>query len=294
MFQIRNVSKFFPLNHHQYHQYSSHHRNVSIELSLKILQRYGFTESQGLQALNSIESLLRPDTYESIAKTLNSWKRNVYPRKSIDHIGMNENFKQVFYEKESRLLLVDENFIENRIYQLKNLDLIRGQNDLWQTFYQSPAGFFLQDWPEFLRKYYYITFKILPWLNPDNNIKTNQIHPLICYPQSIEQSYQQIKTRFIFAQRTGFRITESKNINLKTLLLISEKDFLQIYSPNCTIEEFEALEKLNSTELGVEDDRLFDDLVKLSPKRPSMMKKQTKNENSFMKKTIEEGILLSN
>ncbi|OTF78048.1 hypothetical protein BLA29_000536 [Euroglyphus maynei] len=289
MFQIRTIITKF--HHQNQHYFSSHHCNVATELALNILQRHGFTESQGRQALSSIESLLRPDTYDSIARTINSWKRNVLPRNYSDHVVKHEDFKQVFYQQESRLLLVDEEFIENRIYQLKNLDLIRGQNDLWRAFHQSPAGFFLQDWQEFLKKYYYITFKILPWLNPDNN-KNDQIHPLIRHPQSIEQSYMQIKTRFTFAQRTGFKVAESKNVNLKTLLLFSEKDFLRIYSPYCTIEEFEALEKLHSTELGIEDDKLFEDLVKLSPKGQQSTKKA--NNNSFMKKGIEEGMLLSN
>lgn len=288
MSQIRTIIPKFLL--HSRRLFSSHHCNIATDLSLKILQRHGFTESQGRQALNSIESLLRPDTYETIDYTLSSWKRNVLPRNHPDHVANHEDFKQVFWNQEVRLLLVGENFIENRIYQLKNLDLVRGQNDLWQAFHLSPAGFFLQDWQEFLKKYYYITFKILPWLNSTND-KTDQIHPLIRHPQSIEQTYMQIKTRFIFAQRTGFKVAESKNVNLKTLLLLTENDFLQIYAPNCTVEEFRALEKLNMTELGNEDDELFEDLVQLSPKRQQSMKNTDK---SFMKKSIEEGILLSN
>ncbi|KPM02668.1 hypothetical protein QR98_0010840 [Sarcoptes scabiei] len=75
------------------------------------------------------------------------------------------------------------------------------------------------------------------------------------------------------------------------MFLTTDRDFLNIYAKYCSMEEYRGLEKLNSMETGTEDDEIFEDLVKLSPKSNKI--KAEKSEKNFVEKTIEEGILLN-
>src|SRR5699024_3339209 len=135
-------------------------------------------------------------------------------------------------------------------------------------FRQAPAGYYLQDWNEFLRKYYYLTYKVLPWLEP--KIAHDAVNPLLKCPPVMEHTFNTIKTRFIFVQRTGFKSSlggkNPRQVNLKTLIMCPVNEFLYKFSPHCTLEEYNALEKLNAHSTGEEDDKLFEDLVELAPK----------------------------
>lgn len=255
--------------------------NIWSSTSLSVLLDSGFTEKQANQIVQNLDPFLNSNSPDIINRTLICWKKNILPNKG-DFEENISTFNDVFYQKESRLLLVDKDYITKRINALNTLDLIRGKNDLWQVFHKAPVGYFFQDWNDFLKKYYYFTFKVLPLFGK----KKSDIHPLVQYPLTMEQSYNIIKTRLIFVQRTGF-IGNENDINLNTLILSSIEEFISKYAPNCSREEYKGLEKLCSSDLGKEDDELFNNLIELAPKN------QFKKERSFLENAIDEGLVLN-
>lgn len=232
----------------------------------EVLQKSGFSEMQSDTLVTDLEPHLPKDSLTLIRSSLACWRKNITSTKELSE-GFEEQFTNVFLEKEPRLLLVKPEHILQRIEELKSLDLVRGRNDLWTLFKKAPTGYYMQEWKEFLRKYYYITYKVLPWLEP--KITRDSLNPILQYPPVMEIHFNNIKTRFLFAQRTGYKINtvgKSGKINLNTLLVHPVDEFLKIYSPNCTMEEFRALESINANAIGEEDDKLFEDLVALAPK----------------------------
>lgn len=257
----------------------------------RILVKHGFDQEQCGKIVDSLNPLLRSDSHRIIAKSLEAWRTLILPRSKSDYKTIERCFLRTFSEIEPRLLLIEKEFLEDRIEKLQNLDLFRGKNDLWIAFTKAPIGFFLQDWEEFLKKYYYLLYKVMPNLEKIVSKRSDSQHPIMLNASVMENDYFQIKTRFIFAQRTGFRVNQSKDLNLNTMFLTTDRDFLNIYAKYCSMEEYRGLEKLNSMETGTEDDEIFEDLVKLSPKSNKI--KAEKSEKNFVEKTIEEGILLN-
>lgn len=249
----------------------------------EMLQKSGFSEMQSDTLVTDLEPHLQRDSLTLIRSSLACWRKNISSTKELE--SFEERFTNVFLEKEPRLLLVKPEHILQRIEELKSLDLVRGRNDLWTLFKKAPTGYYMQEWKEFLRKYYYITYKVLPWLEP--KITRDSLNPILQHPPVMEIHFNNIKTRFLFAQRTGYKInTVGKNgkINLNTLLEYPVNEFLKIYSPNCTMEEFRALESINAQAVGEEDDKLFEDLVDLAPKV---------NSKSFVDNALKESYLIS-
>lgn len=239
---------------------------VECQQTKSVLLGNGFSENQSEVLLDYLKPYLQKDSPQIICSSLECWRKNLRSKEN-DNVKNEQRFIDVFMTKEPRLLLVKPEYIFQRMEQIKSLDLVRGKNDLWTLFLKAPSGYYLQDWKEFLRKYYYITYKILPWLQP--SVKADALNPLFVCPPVIELSFNIIKTRFLFAQRTGFQasgVTNQSPVNMYTLFLIPVNEFLKIYSPFCSLEEFNALEKLHSYSAGEEDDKLFDDLVELAPK----------------------------
>ncbi|KAF7491447.1 hypothetical protein SSS_06374 [Sarcoptes scabiei] len=230
----------------------------------RILVKHGFDQEQCGKIVDSLNPLLRSDSHRIIAKSLEAWRTLILPRSKSDYKTIERCFLRTFSEIEPRLLLIEKEFLEDRIEKLQNLDLFRGKNDLWIA---------------------------LPNLEEIVSKRSDSQHPIMLNASVMENDYFQIKTRFIFAQRTGFRVNQSKDLNLNTMFLTTDRDFLNIYAKYCSMEEYRGLEKLNSMETGTEDDEIFEDLVKLSPKSNKI--KAEKSEKNFVEKTIEEGILLN-
>ncbi|KAI2811246.1 ATP-dependent RNA helicase ddx51 [Blomia tropicalis] len=252
----------------------------------RLFALHGFDADQTQTLIKYLEPLLKNDSLRTIESSLNAWKHNLHSSKEQQ---FQQKFVQTILEEEPRLLLLDGDSVQERIEQLKSLDLVRGSNDVWKLFLASPTGYFLQDWSELLKKYYYITFKVLPWLEPE--IKTTFVNPLVLNPKVIELEYNVIKTRFLFAQRTGFQLHKQEIPNLNTLFLVPISEYIKIYAPYCTVEEFNALEKVNVHSIGEEDDRLFEELVSLAPKKRS--KNNGNKSKSFINDNLRETYLLS-
>ena len=232
----------------------------------KILLDNDFTEDESNLLVERISPYLK--CASQIEDSLSFWRkmqRNLSKNSTQNNVTQ---FKNVFLTEDPRLMLVESNFLHERMSALQSLDLVSGSKDLWKLFITSPGGYYMQDWKDFLRKYYYITFKILPWIDLDES-KNKTSNPLMKYPQVIELPYNTIKTRLLFVQRAGSKTIGNVNenvLNLKNLLLTTTRQFLRIFAPNVTEEEYYALEKINLTQTGEEDDKLFEDLVSLAPK----------------------------
>ena len=66
------------------------------------------------------------------------------------------------------------------------------------------TAFFLQEWPDVILKAYYLHNRVVDWIL---NKKPHNLypHPIIRNPVVMEKSYDEIKTRFMFAVKSGYR-----------------------------------------------------------------------------------------
>lgn len=263
---------------------SSYTGDVNYELSRNSLLKCGFSAKETDIVLTSLKPFISRESPQLIKSSFDCIRTKIRP-KSVEFQKNHQRLVDIFLNKESKLLLLGEDFILSRITQLKSLDCIRSSNDLWHVLQRAPFGYFLQDWTLFLQKYYYVTFKILPWLEP----KPIGMNPIAKFPEVIEQDYIVIKSRNIFVQRVGspfLNSQKSKDINLFTLIMFEPKNFLKIYAPNCSEEELKAMYYLSENEVGEEDDELFESLAELAPKSGDKIE--------FVKNNISENYVLSN
>lgn len=264
--------------------------NVHFERSRNSLLHCGFSQKQTAKILKSLESFLDENSPQLIRSSFDNFRVSVRPKKA-EFEKYDQDFKNVFVNQESKLLLLGDEYIAERIGNLKSLDCVVGSSHLWRLFLYAPFGFFMQEWTHLLKKYYYISLKILPQFETkDRNSKNDTLHPVLSYPEVIEQDYIAIKTRNIFMQRTGLDLIQSTvanttQFNLKTLILSDPEEYLKIYAPHCTVEELNALYYLNQTESGEEDDALFEELVELAPKSGNQ-------KSSFIKTNLTENFVI--
>lgn len=261
------------------------HTASRVEHSRIALEKCGFSSKQTDIIVGNLGPYLQYNSPEIIKSSFECWKKNL-PTKNDDLNKSDQRFRDVFLTKEPRLLLLNSDCILQRMESLKSLDIVRGSSDLWRLFLKAPTGCYLQNWNEFLKKYYYVTYKVLPWIEP--KIAHDSLNPILKCPGVFDLTFNVLKTRYLFAQRVGYREvnTTMKNsqLNLHTLFLLPVDEFLKMLAPNCTIEEFHALEKLNSHSTGEEDDKLFEDLVDLAPKV---------NSKDFINSNLQEKYLIS-
>jgi hypothetical protein len=73
----------------------------------------------------------------------------------------------------------------------------------WSVFVQAPSAFFLQDWSEFNRKFYYLQHRVMAWLIDVHDEPFPTPHPCIRHAKVFELSYEILKSRFEFAIKAG-------------------------------------------------------------------------------------------
>lgn len=117
-----------------------------------------------------------------------------------------------------------------------------------------------------MMKYNYVQYRIMDWLNHRRKETFNQIHPLVQYPMIMEKSYQEIKTRFQFALRCGYRIGNEGNrdfsLTVKALLDTSLDIYLKRVTPGLSEEEFHVFQTMIE-QIEQEEDDLFEQVSEL-------------------------------
>lgn len=168
------------------------------------------------------------------------------------------------------LLLIDTKAINDRLKRLHELGILSGKNDIWRIFHFAPVSFFLQDWAEFLRKFYYIQHRILEWLIDVHKDPFPVPHPAIKHARVFDLPYHVLKARFEFAIKSGLKspvIISKNNPNAKTIdlgdiILTPLHKYLKKITPGMTEEEYNLYEKYIEAKDDPED-RILTEMAEL-------------------------------
>lgn len=168
------------------------------------------------------------------------------------------------------LLLANPQAMNRRLARLNDLGILSGKNDIWTIFHFAPVAFFLQDWAEFLRKFYYVQFRIMEWLVDRRRDPFPTPHPAIKYARIFDLPYHVIKARFEFAIKSGLKSPtilskikpEAKTLELGDLLLSPLPLFLKVVTPGLNEEEYNLYEKYIE-EKDDPEDRMIEEMAKL-------------------------------
>lgn len=218
----------------------------------------------------------------SVLQSIDYWSNSIAPPKLHDdelaEIGKKFNFRTVdvnyvLSQVEPDLLLIKPEAMNERLQRLKTIGFLSGKSDLWRVFVFAPRGYFLQDWGEFQRKYHYMQHRVIEWLHQKKRDKYQSPHPFVKHARVFEMPYEHIKTRFLFAVRTGLQApsisakldNKVEEIDLGRLMLADLADYLAFVAPYCTDEEYLVFEQM-VTDVEDEDDEVINELCELSMK----------------------------
>lgn len=192
---------------------------------------------------------------------------------SLD-LGFKIDMNMILAEREPNLLNIRPDMIGVRKEKILNLGLVYNVGELWKLLYFAPAGFFLQDWTELTKKFFYVEHNILTWLYDKHERKALSCHPMVSNALVSEKSFDHIRARFLFAQRTGYKALVNNLkvelsgdlIGLRELILEDNESFIRKIAPNVTLEEYNCLVDLikNSPERESDDDaKIYEQLAEL-------------------------------
>ena len=196
------------------------------------------------------------------------------------------NMNMILAEREPNLLNIHPNRISTRKERILSLGIVHSIGEMWKLLYFAPAGFFLQDWTELTKKFYYIEHNILNWLYDKHSRKMLKCHPMISNALVSEKPFDHIRTRFLFAQRTGYKTlvnqlkveTSTNLIGLRELILENNEYYLQKIAPDVTMEEYNCFQDLikNSPHSESSDDaKIYEELAELENTRYEKNKERT-------------------
>lgn len=178
----------------------------------------------------------------------------------VDEIKIDMNY--VLGDIEPRLLLLAPKKVSERFKKIQKLGIAQNMNDHWLLLMHAPRGFYLQSWTDILQKFYYIQDNILDFLIDNKRQKEMIQHPLLKSAAVIEVDLNYIRSRFLFAQRTGYaslahmyEIQRALDApNLKDLILSDELRYLRKFAPYCSLEDYKAFSDLIQNHDLDEDD----------------------------------------
>ncbi|XP_054161540.1 uncharacterized protein LOC128959573 [Oppia nitens] len=278
----------------QFSQLKSHSKIQSV---VSLLNQYNFNDHQIDAIIQSIGKYIAEDkqlNHVVIKDTIDCWRSKLRPptlrTNQLDKVNaedidfdMSVDFNHVVSKIEPKLLLMNANAIDFRYDNLLNIGIMGGNRDMWRVFVYAPNGYYLQDWTEFLKKFHYLNHQILVWLLDKKDVNNLHPHPIVRNSKVMELSFEEIKTRYLFAYRTGLKsvttnklltnIKESNKVDLRALMLTPIEKFLKIIAPNCTPEEYFALQTLISENPIEEDEQIIEDVVELTLPKMKHMKK---------------------
>lgn len=193
------------------------------------------------------------------------------PKRSfISNCGFDMN--TVLADIEPDLLLLDPTKLLTRHRRVQGLGICNTASDLWTILYNAPRGFYLQDWIELSKKIYYIEHYLIDFLYDKKEQKSLTTHPLVKSAASVEINFDQIRTRYLFAHRSGYHTLSHlydvqmalEKPNLGDILLADNKSYLSKFTPFCSEEEYNSFSNLiKNYDFDEDDAKLFDNLAEL-------------------------------
>ena len=287
--------------------------NPKIKKTVSMFREFDLNEKQIDSILKTIGNYIieEKDLDHKVMKdTIECWQYYLNPPKlranQLDKLNpedidfdMSVDLNYVISGIEPKLLLINANAIEFRINYIKDLPIIGGSRDLWRVFVYAPNGYYLQSWTDFLKKYHYISYRIIEWLLDKKDKNRLHPHPLIRNAKVMELPFDTIRSRYLFAKRTGLKtisnnkfttIEDTSKIDLKTLLLAPIETYLKQIAPNCSIEEYIALENILTEMPAEEEEQIIEDMVELTASRNKNFKKGSsfrKNREEIIEKSYQ-------
>ncbi|KAI1289823.1 hypothetical protein HDE_08761 [Halotydeus destructor] len=212
---------------------------------------------------------------------------NLHPS-DLEEIGDDFDWRKVTVQyvvsREPDLLLACPLAMEQRLAKLLDVGFMAGKRDVYRCFVLAPRAFFLQDWVEFQKKYQYIQHRFLDWLL-DKRDKAQVPHPCVKHPKVFEMSYEHIKARHLFAQRTGLKSTSVATkldkiveLDLGKLVLTELTDYLRTVAPSCSEEEYLVFEQMVS-DFEDEDDEILAEVAELAGSQVTTQAKADKKKH---------------
>ena len=168
------------------------------------------------------------------------------------------------------LLLISPDAMNRRLKQLNEIAILSGRNDIWRVFHHAPVAFFLQDWAEFLQKFFYLQHRVLEWYIDKHRDPFPTPHPAIKSARVFELPYHVIKARFEFAIKSGLKSpiilskfkTDPINLTLEDIFLSPIEEFLRRITPGLSEEEYNVYEKYTEDRDDPED-RMIREMAEL-------------------------------
>lgn len=200
------------------------------------------------------------------------------PRKSLmarPKINMNT----ILAEIEPDLLLFEPDKLLQRHRKIQGLGLMNDMGEHWTVLFNAPRGFYLQDWVELMKKIYYVEQNLIDLLWDKKDQRDMKVHPLVKSAAVVEADFDHIRTRYLFALRTGYKVlnqmfkvqTASDKVSLGDIILSDNSSFLDKFSPCCSSEEYNCFANLiKRHEIDEDDADVYNQLAELeSIKHPT-------------------------
>lgn len=178
----------------------------------------------------------------------------------------------ILADVEPDLLMFDPDKLLKRHTRIKNLGIIKNLGEHWTVLFNAPRGFYLQDWTELLKKIYYLEHNVIDLLYDKKEQKEMYVHPLIKSAAATESDFDHIRTRYLFAFRSGYGslihmygIQSALNRpTLKDIILSDNDTFLSKFAPFCSPEEYNCFANLlKAHEIDDDDADIYEKLSEL-------------------------------
>lgn len=261
--------------------------NDKMKKIFNMLSAYDYTEKQINAIFESIGQYIVDEPKlndKAIRDCIDCWANNMHPPKlkpnQLDKFNLEDidyhmaiDLNTVLSEIEPKLLLMTPESIETRTGKIMDLGIILSSKDLWRIFVYAPRGYYLQNWNDLLKKYYYLNFIVLEWLFDKKQKENLYLHPLVRNSKILELDFGHIKGRYLFARRTGFKtvsivntlksVSNEKKVDLSDLMLTSVDEYLQLIAPKCTDEEYRVFEQIVNEKEDDDEEKTIDELIEV-------------------------------
>lgn len=193
------------------------------------------------------------------------------PKKSV--VGKRKlNMCTILAEVEPKLLLLSPDKLVQRHQNIGGLGIINNRSEHWIALFNSPRGFYLQDWIELTKKILYIDGKVIDLLYDKREQREMDVHPIVGSAAVTEVNFDHIRARYLFAARSGYvslshlrKVQTARNRpSLKDMILADDETYLHKFAPFCSVEEFSCFSNLiKNHELDESDAEIYTKLAEL-------------------------------
>lgn len=186
------------------------------------------------------------------------------------------NMASILAEVEPDLLKLCPESLRQRHRHLDGLGIFNNTSDYWLGLLNAPRGLYLQDWLDLTKKILYIEQKVVDLLYDKREQRGIKTHPIVSHISVIERDFDHIRTRFLFAERTGFSaLSHMRKIQtaldrptLGDLLLADDGSYLAAFAPFCSAEELRCFSNLiKNHEIDEDDAELYSSMAELDSLR---------------------------